>query len=293
MKKLFIFRHHRSDHWVGHVPSAAHAQSGYTSAGTCGDRQQLLCYIPPSRVSALKTASNVINWPILEKKRVQQPVQKPNSCSIRTCKSPIVSNATPTIKAEFQAKNASLFHMNYWLKKMQTTARLAIRRPMTACTQCSLPTPALVATLPTTGKHPWFRPFPDSGRKTGKLSCLPSKTKRCAASGRNPNCIQCHLTSRWTPADFDHSAYFVLDRNHNASCKTCHTNNQFEDTCYGCHEHTPSNILGEHREEGISNINDCVRCHKSGNEHDMEGRGEGRNSESGREKQRPRKEDDD
>ncbi|MFM7402028.1 MAG: hypothetical protein ACKO4W_14110 [Bacteroidota bacterium] len=36
---------------------------------------------------------------------------------------------------------------------------------------------------------------------------------------------------------------------------------------YGCHEHNRANTLAEHREEGISNINDCARCHKSPDEH--------------------------
>jgi hypothetical protein len=30
-----------------------------------------------------------------------------------------------------------------------------------------------------------------------------------------------------------------------------------------------NNIRGEHSEEGITNLNDCVKCHKSGNENDI------------------------
>lgn len=88
------------------------------------------------------------------------------------------------------------------------------------------------------------------------------------------NCADCHTTRAWSPADYAHERYFVLDRDHNARCATCHdqpgTYRTY--TCYGCHEHTPRNILGEHREEGIRNLADCVRCHRSASEH--EGRGD-------------------
>ena len=87
------------------------------------------------------------------------------------------------------------------------------------------------------------------------------------------NCSKCHNTSKWIPADFDHSLYFVLDKDHNASCKTCHSENSFSKyTCYGCHEHNEANIFQEHSEENINNIADCASCHKSGNENDIKGR---------------------
>jgi len=33
-------------------------------------------------------------------------------------------------------------------------------------------------------------------------------------------------------------------------------------TCYGCHEHSLSNITRKHVEEGIRNFANCVRCHR-------------------------------
>ena len=95
------------------------------------------------------------------------------------------------------------------------------------------------------------------------------------------NCSKCHLTNKWVPSSFNHSNYFQLDRNHNAKCVVCHVDNNFKKyTCYGCHEHSEGSILGEHREEGITNLNNCVACHKSGNEHEgrESGKSEGRNS---------------
>jgi len=82
------------------------------------------------------------------------------------------------------------------------------------------------------------------------------------------NCSKCHSTTKWVPSTFNHTAFFKLDQNHNATCKTCHTNNNFSSfTCYGCHEHNERNIIAEHNEEGITNIANCVSCHSSGNEH--------------------------
>ncbi|HQV99100.1 MAG TPA: class III cytochrome C family protein [Bacteroidia bacterium] len=84
------------------------------------------------------------------------------------------------------------------------------------------------------------------------------------------NCDKCHTTSKWKPSTFDHSNYFVLDKDHNAECITCHTNNNFKAyTCYGCHEHSESKIRSEHIEEGINNFTNCVSCHKSADEHDI------------------------
>ena len=65
---------------------------------------------------------------------------------------------------------------------------------------------------------------------------------------------------------------------HNATCSTCHVGNDYSRyTCFGCHEHTPSNIRAKHEKEGIRNFENCVACHRSasgGNE--REGRSERR-----------------
>ena len=81
-------------------------------------------------------------------------------------------------------------------------------------------------------------------------------------------CGECHQPTGWKPASFDHDRWFRFDRHHPAECATCHTNGATftEYTCYGCHEHSPSRIAGEHREEGIRNFENCVECHRSGDE---------------------------
>lgn len=79
------------------------------------------------------------------------------------------------------------------------------------------------------------------------------------------NCQQCHGTTQWKPATFDHARYFPLVGEHNAPCATCHVGGNFSRyTCYGCHEHTPAKIQAEHREEGIRDTTDCVKCHRRG-----------------------------
>ncbi len=86
------------------------------------------------------------------------------------------------------------------------------------------------------------------------------------------NCLQCHSQDKWTPASFEHNSYFVLDKDHDASCVTCHVRNDYSRfTCYGCHEHTPDNIRREHIEEGIAKFDNCVACHRSADEHDIKG----------------------
>ena len=81
------------------------------------------------------------------------------------------------------------------------------------------------------------------------------------------NCAQCHSQERWKPATFDHDKYFVLDRDHNTKCVTCHTNDDYSRyTCYGCHEHRRDKVRAEHLEEGIRDFENCVECHRSASE---------------------------
>jgi len=139
-------------------------------------------------------------------------------------------------------------------------------------------------------------------------SLTPTELKQCEGCHQAPGdalhqrvtggCDQCHSQQRWKPATFEHGNYFELDRDHQAECATCHPRNDYRQyTCYGCHEHSPANIRGEHWEEGIRNFENCVECHRSGNEHDIryEGRvwGGGEHEERRGEGKRRRGGDDD
>jgi len=109
----------------------------------------------------------------------------------------------------------------------------------------------------------------------------------------NDNCNKCHSTSKWMPSSFDHSAYFILDQNHQTTCITCHSNKNYSSfTCYGCHEHTERKIIAEHSEEGIYNISNCTSCHKSGNENDIKSNYKRQNDKEQKSKDKKEKDDD-
>lgn len=76
-------------------------------------------------------------------------------------------------------------------------------------------------------------------------------------------CVSCHQSAAWKPATFDHDKHFVLDRDHSASCDTCHRNHDYgQYTCYGCHEHSLAKVRSEHVKEGIASFESCVECHR-------------------------------
>lgn len=142
--------------------------------------------------------------------------------------------------------------------------------------------------------HAGVRRFRIQGHFTHSL--LPADTrKECQSCHKSPNdslhqqitgnCGQCHTQQEWVPAAFDHGKYFVLDRDHNAKCVTCHVRNDYSRyTCYGCHEHSPENIRRKHIEEGIRDFTNCVECHRSADEHDI--RMPGRSGEPARTRRR-------
>ncbi|MET0066694.1 MAG: cytochrome c3 family protein [Candidatus Thiodiazotropha sp.] len=85
------------------------------------------------------------------------------------------------------------------------------------------------------------------------------------------SCQECHNQDAWTPANFQHDDYFRFDRHHDSECETCHRDSDYSRyTCYGCHEHSRSKIRAEHFEEGIRDFENCVECHRSGDEHEAE-----------------------
>jgi hypothetical protein len=93
-------------------------------------------------------------------------------------------------------------------------------------------------------------------------------------SSDNPNhvelqlphaCEQCHTTTAWAPAQFDHNlSSFPLTGAHvNVNCAACHTNGQYSGTpqeCYACHQadyegaQNPNHVAGNYSHE-------CATCH--------------------------------
>jgi hypothetical protein len=105
----------------------------------------------------------------------------------------------------------------------------------------------------------------------------PSDALHRSATGE---CSACHQLQAWKPATFEHARYFVFDENHPARCQDCHAGQAYDRyTCYGCHDHTPENMAAAHREEGLTDLADCVKCHRSGSEHGEGGGGRERDGE--------------
>jgi hypothetical protein len=134
-----------------------------------------------------------------------------------------------------------------------------------------------------------FRPI---SRFTHELVSRPVR-EHCEGCHANPgdalhrkikgNCNQCHTIEDWNAATFDHDEFFRFDRHHPAECESCHIGGDYDTyTCYGCHEHSRSNIREEHFEEGIFNYENCVECHRSGDEDEAEWRWRSRGEGSSR-----------
>ena len=113
------------------------------------------------------------------------------------------------------------------------------------------------------------------GDRDDCASCHPAPRDDLHRDMTGP-CGTCHTTTHWKPASFDHAKYWPLDGDHTATCVTCHPRNEFARyTCYGCHQHSPARVQREHDEESITNVDACVRCHRSPRDREGHGRGEG------------------
>jgi hypothetical protein len=82
------------------------------------------------------------------------------------------------------------------------------------------------------------------------------------------DCVSCHTTDAWSPARFNGPHTFPINHGERgpSSCQTCHPDNLQTYTCYGCHEHQQAEIVARHLAEGITDVQDCVRCHPTGRE---------------------------
>lgn len=90
-----------------------------------------------------------------------------------------------------------------------------------------------------------------------------------------PDCAACHSDQSWAPARYDGPHGFPVNHGESgpSACRVCHPDRLHMYDCYGCHEHNPVQIQNEHREEGITQLDDCVRCHPSGREEGEHGEG--------------------
>lgn len=87
-----------------------------------------------------------------------------------------------------------------------------------------------------------------------------------ATAGFPTSCEQCHGTSTWQGAVFNHP--FPIQGPHNVACAVCHTvpGNSKVFTCIVCHEHNQTEMNQKHSQvSGYSyNSNACYTCHPNG-----------------------------
>jgi len=121
--------------------------------------------------------------------------------------------------------------------------------------------------FPLTGKHTGVACA--SCHKNGVYKGTPKDCYSCHAGNDahngayGTNCASCHATSGWKPANFSHS--FPLNHGGAGSkCATCHPNNTSSYTCFGCHEHTSSNMASKHKDVKGYAENKCASCHPNG-----------------------------
>ena len=97
-------------------------------------------------------------------------------------------------------------------------------------------------------------------------------------------CFTCHKEQR---NEFDKPSHHPLTEG-KMSCTDCHQphgavgpkllrRHGVNNTCYNCHEHSPARVQAQHRGEvSTRNLDDCVRCHRGGDEEGGEGHERGR-----------------
>ncbi len=81
------------------------------------------------------------------------------------------------------------------------------------------------------------------------------------------DCEQCHGTTAWTQASFQHA--FPLEGDHNAACTLCHTaSTTTVFNCLDCHDETDTNDEHDGRSGYSYNSLACYQCHPDGRKPD-------------------------
>jgi len=80
-------------------------------------------------------------------------------------------------------------------------------------------------------------------------------------------CSVCHTTNGWSPAQYTGPHSFPMNHGERSNrCADCHQPTLNQWTCYTCHNQ--SEVAAKHREEGIADFTDCLRCHADGSKHE-------------------------
>lgn len=112
-------------------------------------------------------------------------------------------------------------------------------------------------------------------KSSGSMAALRSTPSDCyschAKSDRHggrfgKQCGQCHSTAEWAGATFDHSVFPIdhgAEGGQNA-CTVCHPQDVSTYTCFGCHRHTPANVVAGHEGRSLAQLTNCLQCHRGG-----------------------------
>ncbi|MEW5829005.1 MAG: cytochrome c3 family protein [Chloroflexota bacterium] len=100
------------------------------------------------------------------------------------------------------------------------------------------------------------------GTATACVSCHEDPLYHAGLFGTD--CQSCHSTTAWQPAQYNASHPFPVNHEGAETCRDCHPSALDTWTCYTCHDQ--GETAREHREEGIGNFEDCLRCHPTGRE---------------------------
>ena len=101
------------------------------------------------------------------------------------------------------------------------------------------------------------------GTPTTCEACHQAPTSH-VGSAFTASCTGCHTTGGWTPATMANHPFPIDHGGAVSGCVVCHPANYAAYTCYGCHAHNEADLLVRHRDEGITNLADCVSCHPNG-----------------------------
>jgi hypothetical protein len=128
--------------------------------------------------------------------------------------------------------------------------------------------------FPLTGAHKSARC--EACHEGGQYGPLPRDCYSCHQDdyARAPNhtdfsrqCQQCHGTSTWRGATFNHR--FRLRGEHNVDCSVCHVGGDTRTVfCFACHEHSREKMDDKHKERNGYTYSSpaCVQCHPTGDD---------------------------
>ncbi|MBI5962222.1 MAG: hypothetical protein HY863_02005, partial [Chloroflexi bacterium] len=94
------------------------------------------------------------------------------------------------------------------------------------------------------------------------VACHAAKDVHAGKAGTN--CAACHTTTAWKPSTFKHTFPLTHGKNPITACITCHPSTTSAYTCFGCHEHTVTNMADKHKQVKNYSPTACATCHPDG-----------------------------